>query len=74
MADELKQELAYFERMRELWRIIHEGEFAVVYGEHLLGFFPDWDQAVRHAIQNVPQATAILVKQVLEFDPVYMIF
>lgn len=71
---ELDQELDYFARHKEEWLRSHEGEFVVVYGLKLLGFVPAWDEAFRHAMRSVPQATAVLVKQVLKEEPVYLIF
>lgn len=69
----LSQELAIFNKHRSKWLLSHEGEWAVIYKDKLLGFEQDWDNGVRRAILVVPQGDPVLVKQVLEVDHVYVI-
>lgn len=74
MSRELEQELAFFGRMKRQWLAQHEGEFVAVSGLHSLGFFPDWEQAFRYGVKEVGVSQPFLVKQVLEEEPVYLIF
>jgi hypothetical protein len=73
-ASSLKKELALFEQKRADWLHLHRGKFVVIVETRVLGFFPDFDFAVRKGLQIAGLGKDFLVKEVLAEDPVYAIF
>lgn len=49
---ELDREIAVYESMRADLENKHMGEWAVVYGEELIGLFPSFDEAARAAVER----------------------
>jgi len=62
--EHLKEETGYFERHREEWlRAGHEGRWAVVHGDTLIGFYPSLGEAYQAGLDACGMAR-FLVRQV----------
>ena len=70
----LKVELEYFESNRQEWLHTHLGEYALVSGDRLLGFFVTWRAGFEFGIKYAGVGTAFLLKQVLAENEVFYIF
>lgn len=68
----LRVETAFFETMRSEWLKEHSGEWALVRGRDLIGFFPSVQEAY---IQGRDQfgSDPFLVKRVTPADPVEIV-
>lgn len=67
----LEEEIAYFNDHRDNWIAGgHEGQWCVVLGDNLLGFFGDMPEAYAAGAQAHGDGVSFLVKQVLPEDPV----
>ena len=67
--DDLRAELEYFERNRGEWLAHHEGKYALIKGQSVLGFYDSTESAYAAGINqlgNVP----FLVKQVRRHDQI----
>ena len=64
----LETELRYFESKKQELLQHHEGKYALIIGEELLGIFDHRDEAYKTGVVqkgNVP----MLIKQILKVDP-----
>jgi hypothetical protein len=69
----LNAELDVFERHKEQWLRSNPGDFVVIAGARVAGFYPDYEAAFRAGIQAGFQGS-FLVKQVCAEDPIYLIY
>jgi len=77
MAEEpqtLKSEYGVFERHRPEWSRAHNGEFVVIHGADVAGFYPDYESALRAGLKRFGLVTPFLVKQVSPREPVFVIY
>lgn len=70
----LKAELEIFERNKTEWLGSHPGEFVVIAGTAVAGFYADYEAAFRAGLKRVSAGQAFLVKQVWAEEPVYLIY
>lgn len=70
----LQGELHIFDQRRSEWLRSHRGEFVVVVGTDVVGFYPDFESAFRAGLPIAAPPQNFLVKQVLADDPVYHIY
>jgi len=63
-----------FERHRPEWSRTHDGEFVVIQGEKVAGFYADYEAALRAGLKGFGLLTPFLVKQVSRQEPVFVIF
>jgi len=70
----LENELRFFEKNRKKWLALHENEFAVISGQTLAGFFPDFASAWKAGFHEFGPRKPFLIKEVLAVDPVYITF
>jgi hypothetical protein len=74
-ADEaLKTELQVFEQHKHEWLKSNPGEFVVIVGTAVAGFFRDYETAFRAGLERVDVSQNFLVKQVWAEEPVYLIY
>ena len=60
----LEDEITYFDANRHKWFWEHKGEFALIKGSALAGFFPSNAQAYRKGLAEFGN-TSFLIKQIL---------
>jgi hypothetical protein len=70
----LAQELDFYERHKIKWMDAHAGEFALVGGEEAAGFFPTYEAAFEAGLQRFGLSRTFLIKQVVEHEPVFVIY
>jgi len=74
-ADEtLHAETRFFEQNKDQWLQSHPGEFVVIIGTAVEGFFKDYESAFKAGIKKAKPSQDFLVKQVWAEEPVYLIF
>jgi hypothetical protein len=66
----LAEELACYEANRPGWLGQHEGEFVLIKGPQVVGFFPDHESALEEGYRRFG-VVPLLVKQILQVEPVY---
>lgn len=70
----LAKERSYFELRKPEWLRSHAGDFVVVSGETVAGFFPDYEGALKAGIGKFGIKREFLIKQVLEHERVFAIY
>lgn len=70
----LQEELRVFEQHRSEWLRSHRGEFVVIVGERVIGFYSDYESAFKAGLPEAGLRNSFLVKQVWAEDPVYSIY
>jgi hypothetical protein len=70
----LTAELEFYEIHKLEWLKNNQGEFAVVKGENLLGFFADFHKAYCAGAERYGLNTDFLVKRVVAQEPVFVVF
>lgn len=70
----LSVELEFYETRKSEWLKTHKGEFVVVKGTHLLGFFGAFRQAYSAGVEKYGIDTDFLVKRVVLHEPVFVVF
>jgi hypothetical protein len=70
---ELKTELAVFEQHKPEWLRSNPGEFVVISGTKVAGFYADYESAFRAGLR-AGISGSFLVKQVCADEPVYLIY
>lgn len=70
----LAMELEYFGQHKTEWLAHRTGQYAVVKETGLLGFFPSFEAAYRAGAERYGTDTDFLVKQILEYEPVFLVF
>jgi hypothetical protein len=70
----LAAELHFYSAHKEEWLRKHRGEYVVVHGTTLLGFFHSWEDAFRSGVKSFGVRDDFLVKQVLAENPVHFVF
>jgi hypothetical protein len=72
-ADTLQLELRVFQQAKKEWLKSHAGEFAVISGTTVAGFYPDFESAFRAGLRTCGFRD-FLVRQVCAVDPVYVVY
>jgi len=70
----LSIELKLFAAHKKEWLTDHSGDYVVVQGTTVLGFFKSWEKALRSGIEAFGVRDDFLVKQVLPQEPVYFVY
>jgi hypothetical protein len=71
--DRLATELEFYTAHKQEFLKSHSGEYVVIHGTTVLGFFKRWEQAFRSGVQAFGVQKDFLVKQILIHDPIYFI-
>jgi hypothetical protein len=66
-------ELEVFERHRKEWSLAHPGEFVVIQGDAIEGFFGSYGEALKVGLQKFDVSRDFLVKRVWTTEPVYFV-
>jgi len=72
--DRLAIELQFYAAHKQEFLKRHSGEYIVIHGTKVLGFFQSWEQAFRLGVQAFDVQEDFLVKQVLVNEPVYFVY
>jgi|SRR5271166_3722537 len=70
----LRIELRVFEQNKPEWLRSHPGEFVVITGTKLTGFYSDYESAFKAGLGAAGLGNSFLVKQVWAEEPVYLIY
>jgi hypothetical protein len=70
----LASELEFYKLRKGDWLPQHSGHYVVVKGRDVLGFYPGFVDAYSAGARAWGPNTDFLVKQVLEFEPIFSIF
>lgn len=73
-SDVLSAELKIFQQHKPDWIVSNPGQFVVIVGESVEGFFPDYEAAFNAGLDKVGITGKFLVKQVWAEEPVYLIY
>lgn len=70
----LEEELVVFEEHRREWVRSNPGDFVVILGSKVVGFYPDYESAFRAGLGVAGLGNGFLVKQVWAEDPAYLLY
>lgn len=71
--DRLGTELGYYAQHKTDWLAQRSGQYVVVKDNGVLGFYPDFESAYRAGAARYGLETDFLVKQILEYEPVFFV-
>ena len=71
--DRLATELKFYAAHKQEFLKAHCGEYVVIKGTCVLGFFQSWEVAFRSGVQAFGVEKDFLVKQVLVREPTYFV-
>ena len=69
----LKPELRFYRMNKRQWLRSHSGEFVVISGTTVAGFYPDYEAAFRAGVRRFGSRD-FLIKQIFAKEPVYFIY
>ncbi len=70
----LSGELSWYESNKSTWLDSHSGEFVLIGGKKTVGFFPSYEKAFEAGLEAFGIGTDFLIKQVVEHEPVFVIY
>jgi len=70
----LSDELSWYESNKSAWLGPHSGEFVLIGGKDTIGFFPSYEKAFEAGLETFGIGTDFLIKQVVEHEPVFVIY
>ena len=70
----LANELEHYELHKREWLGQHSGDYVVVKGNRVLGFYSAFETAYRAGATSFGIGADFLVKQILEHEPVFLVF
>lgn len=70
----LEQELAWYESNKAEWLNTHLGKFALVGKKKAVGFYSTYEAAFEAGLDEFGIGTDFLIKQVVEHEPVFVIY
>ena len=72
--DRLAVELEFYAAHKAEFLKRYSGEYVVIQGTTILGFFQSWEHAFRSGVEAFGVREDFLVRQVLAREPVYFVF
>ena len=69
----LARELELFEKNKQEWVLSNAGQFVVIAGNTVAGFFPNYESAFAAGVRKFGVQGTFLIKQVWVEQPVYLI-
>lgn len=69
----LALELDYYGQHAREWVAKKAGQYVVIKNTGVLGFYPDFETAYRAGVATYGIETDFLVKQILEYEPVFIV-
>ena len=73
-ANRLALELQYYNLHKHEWLREHAGDYVVVKGGEVVGFYSSFEAAYSAGVEAWGARTDFLVRQVLEHEPVFAVF
>jgi len=70
----LAEELSVYEAKKSEWLKSHSGEFVLISDKTLAGFYPTYQRAFEVGLEKFGIKAEFLIKQVLEQEPVFVIY
>lgn len=70
----LAEELQIYDAHKEEWLRHRHGEFVVIKGSEILGFFKEFHEGYYAGVEKYGMAIDFLVKRVVAQEPVFVIF
>jgi len=70
----LAEELSFYEDHKGEWLSSYAGQFALIGGKAAAGFFPSYEAAFEAGLQRFGLGREFLIKQVVEHEPVFVIY
>jgi len=70
----LAEELSWYESHKTDWLKSHQGQFVLIGGKKAAGFFPNYESAFEAGLEAFGVGTDFLIKQVVEHEPVFVIY
>jgi hypothetical protein len=70
----LATELEFYNLRKREWLQQHSGEYVVLRGRDVLGFYPAFSDAYTAGARAWGTGTDFLVRQVLEHEPIFLVF
>lgn len=70
----LKEELTYYDEQKHDWLSSHAGEFVLISARSNAGFFPSYEAALKAGVKTYGVGKQFLIKQVVEHEPVFVIY
>jgi len=70
----LTEELSWYEAHKAEWLTAHQGEFVLIGDKNVEGFFSDYEKALEAGLGKFGINTEFLIKQVIEHEPVFVIY
>ncbi len=70
----LAEELFWYESNKTDWLKSHQGQFVLIGGKKAAGFFPNYEAAFEAGLAAFGLGTDFLIKQVVEHEPVFVIY
>ena len=70
----LAVETTFYETHKSDWLRTNRGQFVVLKGNDVLGFFPDFHDAYYAGVEKYGSETDFLVKRVVSHEPVFVVF
>jgi hypothetical protein len=72
--EKLEAELRTFEQHKREWLQSHLGDFVVIAGTTVAGFYSDYEKAFKAGLERFGVRGDFLVKQLYAEEPVYLIY
>lgn len=69
----LAMELDYYAQHVRRWAAEKASQYVVIKNTSVLGFYPDFEAAYRAGAATYGLETDFLVKQILEYEPVFVV-
>jgi hypothetical protein len=70
----LAEELSLYEANKSEWLKSHSGEFVLINDRAPAGFYPTYERAFEVGLEKFGIKAEFLIKQVLEQEPVFVIY
>lgn len=70
----LGTEIQFYDSHKQEWLASHAGDFVVVGGSTVVGFYSDYRSAFEAGLQALGVASPFLVRQVCHQEPVYFVY
>jgi len=70
----LAEELSLYDSKKPEWLESHDGQYVVIGHKTVAGFFPTFEKAFEAGLAKFGIGTDFLVKQVVEQEPVFVIY
>ncbi len=70
----LAEELSFYESNKSAWLKSHAGEFVLIGDKRAAGFFSNYEKAFEAGLGTFGISNDFLIKQIVEQEPVFVIY